>query len=150
MDCQSVYCRFCECLLSVYSRRCIPELVYSDNASQFVKCHEALKIPWNFTTPHAPWLSGLYERLIEIMKQCLRRMVGKRLLSISEFDTVILQVDGILGSRPLTPVSDDSIEALTLNDLLLPKTQLFSNTPEAEAGRKGNFSSRIEAPIQGN
>ena len=60
-------------------------------------------------------------------------MVVKRLLSITGFDTVVVQVEGILNSRPITPASDDSLEFLTPAGLLLPKRQLLSNPPEAEA-----------------
>ena len=81
---------------------------------------KCLKILWKYTNIPAPWKGGAYERLIGMMKTWLKRAIGKNLLSETEFENIVLRVEGILNSRPLSEVSEDSIEVLRPEDFLQP------------------------------
>ncbi|GFT78797.1 integrase catalytic domain-containing protein [Trichonephila clavipes] len=60
-------------------------------------------------------MGGLWEAGIRSMKYHLKRALGKSRLTYEEFETVIIQGEGILNSRPLTPISNDfdNFEVLT-------------------------------------
>ncbi|GFV33899.1 integrase catalytic domain-containing protein [Trichonephila clavipes] len=64
-------------------------------------------IEWNFIPPRAPHMGGLWEAGIKSVKYHLKRALGKSRLTYKEFETVIIQVEGILNSRSLTPISND-------------------------------------------
>lgn len=86
------------------ARRGRPEIIYSENGSNFVKAHKTLskldwqkiemqsalkKIMWKFIPPLAPWWGGWWERLIGTMKQILRRVLGQASLNYEELSTVL-------------------------------------------------------------
>ncbi|GFW35164.1 MULE domain-containing protein [Trichonephila clavipes] len=52
-------------------------------------------------------MGGLWESGIKSVKYHLKRALGRSRLTYEEFETVIIQVEGILNSRPLTPISID-------------------------------------------
>ena len=84
------------------SRRGVPECIISDNAKtlkagaqepqtiknqvlkpnasqQFLANHN---ITWKFITERAPWWGGFYERLVGLVKRCLKNTIGKAYLNM--------------------------------------------------------------------
>jgi hypothetical protein len=55
------------------------------------------------------------------MKRHLSRVIGSRHLTVEEFSTLLCQVEGILNSRPITPMSSDpnDLTALTPGHFLI-------------------------------
>ena len=53
---------------------------------------------------------GLFERMVKSVKRCLRKMVGRASLSYDEMQTVIIEVEAIVNSRPLSYVHPDDLE----------------------------------------
>ncbi|GFX24718.1 integrase catalytic domain-containing protein [Trichonephila clavipes] len=106
------------------SRRGKCSKIFTDNATNFVGANSQIKvfyktlnfpdqnlaayfteegIEWNFIPPRAPHMGGLWEAGIKSVKYHLKRALGRSRLTYEEFETVIIQVEGILNSRPLTP-----------------------------------------------
>ena len=55
--------------------------------------------------PCTPHFGGLWESAIKRMKHHLRRTVGNQILSQGELSTYVTEIEAILNSRPLTPLS---------------------------------------------
>ena len=111
--------RFC-------GRRGVPSTIISDNALTFkaaeqelqvlledpqVKTYlEDLRISWKFITERAPWQGGMYERMVKLTKGCLRKTLGKKTLTYDELITLIIEVEAVLNSRPLSYIAPDDLE----------------------------------------
>ena len=117
------------------ARRGIPIQVISDNAKTFTSAAQTLeklfdnqevqqylsglKVKWSFNLEKAPWWGGFFERIIQSMKRCLKKTVGKARLTLDELNTVVIQIEAILNSRPISYVSSEDLEEpLTPSHLL--------------------------------
>lgn len=137
------------------SRRGRPSNIYSDNGSnflgacrylqelyQFLSEHgkdiaEALvseRINWHFIPSRAPNFGGLWEAGIKSVKFHLKRVVGESLLTYEDFYTVLTQIESILNSRPLCPLSSDpeDLNPLTPAHLLINRSLIA--LPEEDVG----------------
>lgn len=92
--------------------------LYSDCGTNFVGVHRELiqhmrtasnreRILWSFNPPSASHFGGLWETGVKSMKTHLRRVVRDQILTVEEFGTVLAQIEAVLNSRPLCPVSSD-------------------------------------------
>ncbi|GFX32543.1 integrase catalytic domain-containing protein [Trichonephila clavipes] len=119
--------------------------LYSDNATNFVGSNIELKkmfnlvckpdealasymasegIDWKFLPPRAPNFGGLWEAGVKSFKFYLKRVVGNIRLTYEEFLTVIIQIEGMLNSRPLVPLSSDldDLNVLTPSHFLIGRS----------------------------
>lgn len=62
---------------------------------------------WIFNPPSAPHFGGKWEAAVKSTKYHLLRMIGDTALTYEELSTVITQIEAVLNSRPLCPLSDD-------------------------------------------
>jgi len=103
------------------SRRGLPSHLYSENGTNFRGADRELQvvfeavssdptlqvalandgIRWHFIPPSAPHFGGLWEAGIKSFKFHLRRMVGSRTLSKTEFATLLCQIEACLNSQSL-------------------------------------------------
>ncbi|GFT65990.1 transposable element Tcb2 transposase [Trichonephila clavipes] len=111
------------------SRRGKCSKIYTDNATNFVgansilkKFHKLINVPdenlakyfvsenidWKFIPPKSPHFGGLWEAGVKSVKHHLNRAIGNLHFTFEEFETIMIQVEGILNSRPLTPLSSDA------------------------------------------
>ncbi|UYV79711.1 hypothetical protein LAZ67_18000374 [Cordylochernes scorpioides] len=105
------------------ARRGRPSIVYSDNGLNFVGCNNLFKkvnwndvlryatvqrIKWNFNPPTAAFWGGWWERLVGLMKQLIRKVLGDKTVSYEELQTVICEVESAMNSRPLTAINEES------------------------------------------
>ena len=109
---------FLNCLRRFTCRRGAPTLIVSDNAKTFKAAQKAVKalynskevksylennrLEWRFNLERAPWWGGFFERMVGLVKGCLRRVLGNAKLSFEELLTTLVEVEGTLNSRPLT------------------------------------------------
>jgi hypothetical protein len=111
------------------ARRGTPREVLSDNAAQFVLTKEILTkysdIEWRMTPPLAPWAGGIYERLVSLVKVAFRRSVGRKVLPLTQLQTLVVEIEAVLNNRPITFVSDEMDAPLALRpiDFLIPKIE---------------------------
>lgn len=119
-------------------RRGKPLNVYCDNGSTFKGANNQIKefykqkskietfsleerITFKFIPSYSPVFGGLWEAGVKSSKFHLKRVVGSILLTYEELNTVVVQIEGILNSRPLMAMSRDpsNLEYLTPGHFLI-------------------------------
>lgn len=92
--------------------------IFSDCGTNFVGAHKELNaymqhaveseaIQWHFNPPSAPHFGGLWESGIKSVKTHIARVLGEQILTYEELNTLVVQIEGLLNSRPLCSVSTD-------------------------------------------
>lgn len=133
---------FIRCLKRFISRRGLPSLVVSDNGTTFKASAKIIKsilshpevqhllseinLKWIFNVERAPWWGGFFERMIQLLKRCLRKLIGRAKLSYEELLTSVSEVELILNSRPLTYTSATDLEEPLTPSHLLTRRRLLS------------------------
>ncbi|XP_011870855.1 PREDICTED: uncharacterized protein LOC105563679 [Vollenhovia emeryi] len=76
---------------------------------------------WKFIPPAAPHFGGKWEAGVKLVKHHLKRVIGDTMLTYEEMSTLLAQVEAVLNSRPLCPLSDDpsDLSALTPGHFLI-------------------------------
>ncbi|GFX27926.1 integrase catalytic domain-containing protein [Trichonephila clavipes] len=111
------------------ARRGNCKVIYSDNARTFKAAERELAyfanilkdsefqnfvadegIHWKFIVERAPWWGGFYERLVKTIKDPLRKILGRALLTFEELSAILSKVEVIVNHRPLTYVENDPRE----------------------------------------
>ena len=127
---------FVRCLRQFSARQGVPQKVVSDKSKTFRAANKILKalmdspeverhfldlrIQWTFILEKAPWWGGFYKRLIQSMKRCSRKAIGKARMDYDELVTVLVEVEATLNSRPISYLSsEDMEEPLTPSHLLM-------------------------------
>lgn len=66
---------------------------------------------WHYNPPVAPHFGGLWEAGVKSVKHHLKRVVGETRFTYDEFETLLVQIESILNSRPLgqTPGNPDVV-----------------------------------------
>lgn len=116
--------RFC-------ARRGKPAKVFSDNGSNFIGANHELNnlgiflkessstlvesientgISWSFIPPRSPHFGGLWEAGVKASKYHLKRIASNALLTFERFYTLLVQIEAILNSRPISPLSSDPLD----------------------------------------
>lgn len=92
--------------------------IFSDRGTNFVgakseilKCMEDAcveeNLTWTFNPPSSPHFDGLWEAGVKSFKTHLFRVIGDQRLTYEELYTVLVQIEALLSSRPLCPLSSD-------------------------------------------
>lgn len=137
---------FCGALKRFVARRGKPEKIYSDNGTNFVGAFREIneiyelfqneqfknklndfclesRISWQFIPPNAPHYGGLWESSVKSAKVHLYWVVRNAHLTFEEITTLLCEIEAILNSRPITPLSNDpcDISCLTPGHFLIGK-----------------------------
>lgn len=117
---------FIQALRRFVSRRGKPAAIYSDNGTNYVMASKDLKklgkflisnstslqnmvskenIDWHFIPPNSSHFGGIWETGIKSTKHHLKRVVPNSGLTFENFCTLLAQIEAILNSRSLHPLS---------------------------------------------
>ncbi|RVE40950.1 hypothetical protein evm_014400 [Chilo suppressalis] len=127
---------FISALRRFIARRGRVKIIYSDNGSNFTGAHNLLEnidwndivlnphcnqIKWHFSPPAAPWWGGFWERMVQMVKALLLRVLGNAKLNYVELLTVLCDIEAAINARPLTYVSEsEDLVPLTPNHFIHP------------------------------
>ncbi|XP_040164733.1 uncharacterized protein LOC120901094 [Anopheles arabiensis] len=129
---------FISTLKRFIARRGKPSVIQCDNAKNFRGADRALKemyelfqkqqhqdavttycgtegITFNFIPPRSPHFGGIWEAAVKSLKRHLKATIGSSILRRDDLETILVQVEACLNSRPLTALSNDpeDLEILT-------------------------------------
>ena len=89
---------------------------------------QAHRIRWHWGIQYAAHTMGVVERMVGIVKRCLRKAFKAPLLASDEFDTLLVEVETTTNNRPLTTVrTTDPLDIRVLR----PSDLLGGNLPAA-------------------
>ncbi|XP_075157775.1 uncharacterized protein LOC142231042 [Haematobia irritans] len=164
---------FIGALKRLISRRGRCQTIYSDNGTNFVGARNQLKeletsifgkesqetigracskemIEFKFIPPRAPHFGGLWEAAVKSAKHLLLRSVSTASLTYEELETVVIEIEAILNSRPLTPISSNpnDLTALTpghflIGEPLTAQIDARTNQPPTPLSKRWKLVSEI-------
>ncbi|XP_051162195.1 uncharacterized protein LOC127282137 [Leptopilina boulardi] len=146
---------FLACLRRFFARRGKCKALYSDNGTNFKGAKNELeelysmlnsekdrekitknlaeqKIEWHFIPPRTPHFGGIWEAAARSFKHHLKRTIGETLLCYDEFETLVCEIEAILNSRPLTPMSSDPHDLMVLTPAHFLIGQSFQTVPSVD------------------
>ncbi|XP_069122196.1 uncharacterized protein [Argopecten irradians] len=115
------------------SRRGVPELIRSDNGTNFVggekelrtsirQCTEHVNtkeylllrnIKWEFNPPAASHMGGVWERQIRSVRKVLNVILRNQVLDDERLDTVFCEAESIVNTRPTTQMTWSHLHLIT-------------------------------------
>lgn len=148
---------FLASLKRMIGRRGLPSDIFCDNATNFVgACRKLAElkaflfkkehqdaivnhcanefINFHFIPPRAPHFGGIWEAAVKSAKGHLQRTTMNARLTYEELTTVLIDIEAVLNSRPISPLSSDpsDYEALTPGHFLTGSA--LKSLPERVAG----------------
>ena len=89
--------------------------------------------------PTASWWGGFFEICVKLVKRPLRKVLGNAKLTYEQLETVLVEIEGVLNSRPLTYVYDEiddlplTPSCLVAGRRLLDQVTISENSAAADA-----------------
>ena len=149
---------FIQVLRRFIARRGRPKTIYSDNGTNFVgtdNCFEKLnweqiratcsvdRIEWRFNPPSASWWGGFWERMVGVLKQILRKVLGRASLTYEDLVTLLCDCEAVVNQRPLTYVSNDIKDLAPLTPMMFLRDLECTGVPDCDAVDAQSLCKRV-------
>ncbi|XP_065356188.1 uncharacterized protein LOC135950581 [Calliphora vicina] len=127
---------FLACFSRFTGRRGLPKTLFSDNGRNFIganlallKAHNnflitaeqalinkysILGFTWSFIPPYAPHMGGIWEAAVKSMKMHRKKVTNSFSFTFEEFTTLLIKIEAVLNSRPLSSITENPNEILPL------------------------------------
>ncbi|XP_028412339.1 uncharacterized protein LOC114535156 [Dendronephthya gigantea] len=155
---------FLQALRRMYNRRGLCNTLWSDNQTTFKKAEKDIQwlfeassqkmnkvwkkldpsqlqretslkgIKWKFIIERSPHRGGWWERICRSLKEPLRKILGKALLTYTEMYTVLTDIEAVINSRPLTFIGDDIKDGQTITPAHLALGRSLKAIPDVTIG----------------
>ncbi|XP_004527192.1 uncharacterized protein LOC101450964 [Ceratitis capitata] len=108
----------------------------SDNGKTFIGAHRAIQrdfvkflnecsddiveeyapqgINWHYIPPSTPKMGGLWESAFKSFKIHLKKTAASHKFTFEEFTTLLVRIEAVLNSRPLSAISQDTADLTAL------------------------------------
>ncbi|XP_035221779.1 uncharacterized protein LOC118194704 [Stegodyphus dumicola] len=112
------------------------------------------RIRWKFNPPTAAWWGGWWERLVQMVKENLRRVLGRTSLNYEELYTILCDCEQVINSRPITYVSEDNQDPSPLTSMMFLQELPSSGVPDMdyvdskELNRRAKYRQRIRHDLR--
>lgn len=152
------------------SRKGKPREIWCDNGSNFVGAHRQLGtfvesnwtsvsepfaeegIKFKFSPAYSPNFGGLHEAAVKSAKYHMKRALGSSHLTYEELATLFTQIEAILNSRPLSPLSSNphDLSPLTPGHFLIGRPLMSLPAPDLQEVKASSLHryARIEQARQ--
>ncbi|XP_062538555.1 uncharacterized protein LOC134206839 [Armigeres subalbatus] len=147
---------FISCVRRFVGRRGPPAEFFSDNGTNFQGADRVLQhqisqglsetftsanTKWNFLPPGAPHMGGAWERLVRSVKAAMDEAYKEGKLDDEGLQTLVVEAENMVNTRPLTylPLDSEEAEALTPNHFLL-----LSSNGVKKVMRESGTTTRVE------
>ncbi|XP_065095608.1 uncharacterized protein LOC135717445 [Ochlerotatus camptorhynchus] len=155
------------CVRRFVGRRGPPAEFFSDNGTNFQGADRVLQhqinqglsttftgrnTKWSFIPPGAPHMGGAWERLVQSVKTAMVEAYSEGKLDDEGLQTLVVEAENMVNSRPLTylPLESEEAEALTPNHFLLLSSNGVKRISEGgEAVVRGQSPELVRRQILG-
>nr|CAH7729738.1 unnamed protein product [Callosobruchus chinensis] len=106
-----------------------------NNSSTICEATANMSITWHFIPTNSPHFGGIWEAGVKSLKHHLKRVMGCHSLFFFDFQTLLIRIEAVLNSRPLSPMSasPDDLTPLTPSHFLIGKQAVSLPEPSVSS-----------------